>query len=78
MLRALGYDTEEILALFFETDTITLGRRKLDIALVPERLRGDIASFDIMAKKDLIVEAGKRITAKHMRQLAEAGAYAWQ
>ncbi len=73
LLRALGYDTEEILALFFETDTITLGRRKLDIALVPERLRGDITSFDILAKKDLVVEAGKRITARHLRQLADAG-----
>jgi DNA-directed RNA polymerase subunit beta len=73
LLRALGYETEEILALFFETDTITLGKRKLDMALVPERLRGDAASFDIMAKKELIVEAGKRITARHIRQLADAG-----
>ncbi len=73
LLRALGYETEEILALFFETDTITLGKRKLDMALVPERLRGDAASFDIMAKKERIVEAGKRITARHIRQLADAG-----
>ncbi len=73
LLRALGYKAEEILALFFETDAITLGKRKVDLALVPERLRGDIASFDIVAKKELIVEAGKRITAKHMRQLADAG-----
>ena len=73
LLRALGYDVEEILALFFETDSITIGKRKVDLALVPDRLRGDIASFDIIAKKELIVEAGKRITAKHMRQLADAG-----
>ena len=73
LLRALGYDTAEILRLFFEMDTFTIGKKKVELALVPARLRGDTASFDIKSGKKVIVEAGKRITARHIKQLEEAG-----
>jgi len=73
LLRALGYGTEEILASFFEMDTIALSEKKVQLALVPSRLRGETASFDISAKKEVIVEAGKRITARHIKQLEKAG-----
>src|SRR5690606_31601262 len=42
--------------------------------LVPARLRGDIASFDIKGKSGkVVVEQGRRITARHIRELESAG-----
>jgi DNA-directed RNA polymerase subunit beta len=73
LLRALGYETSEILDLYFDKDTFQIGKRKIELALVPSRLRGDTAGFDIKAGKEVIVEAGKRITARHIKQLEEAG-----
>jgi len=73
LLRALGYEASEILDLFFEKDTFQISKKKIELALVPARLRGDTAGFDIKAGRKVIVEAGKRITARHIKQLEEAG-----
>jgi DNA-directed RNA polymerase subunit beta len=73
LLRALGFDTEQILGMFFETDTFTLAKRSLKMDLVPERLRGETVTFDIKAGDGVIVEAGRRVTARHIRQLEQAG-----
>ncbi|MGB5562138.1 MAG: DNA-directed RNA polymerase subunit beta, partial [Sedimenticolaceae bacterium] len=73
LLRALGYETSEILDLFFDKDSFQIGKKKIELALVPSRLRGDTAGFDIKAGKEVIVEAGKRITARHIKLLEEAG-----
>jgi DNA-directed RNA polymerase subunit beta len=73
LLRALGYDTEQILEMFFETDTFSLTKKTLKVDLVPERLRGETVSFDIKAGSQVIVEAGRRITARHIRELEKAG-----
>ena len=71
LLRALGFSAEEMLAEFFETNTFNLrkdGTYTLD--LEPSRLRGDIATFDILDKKGkLIVADGRRITARHVKEL---------
>ena len=41
---------------------------------MPERLRGEVAKFDILDKAGkLIVAKDKRITVKHIREMAEAG-----
>ncbi|MGB5649006.1 MAG: DNA-directed RNA polymerase subunit beta, partial [Sedimenticolaceae bacterium] len=73
LLRALGYETADILDKFFEKDIFQIGKKKIELALVPARLRGDTASFDIKAGRKVIVEAGKRITARHIKLLEEAG-----
>ncbi|MES9827326.1 MAG: DNA-directed RNA polymerase subunit beta [Candidatus Thiodiazotropha sp.] len=73
LLRALGYDAEQILEMFFETDTFSLTKKTLKVALVPERLRGETVSFDIKVSSKVIVEAGRRITARHIRDLEKAG-----
>ncbi len=73
LLRALGYDTEQILARFFETDTLHLGKAGIELDLVPERLRGEILDFEVKIGEELIVEAGRRITQRHIRQLEKAG-----
>ncbi len=73
LLRALGFETEEMLDMFFETDAFTLNKKGAKLALVPERLRGETANFDIKVKGSVIVEAGRRITARHIKLLEKAG-----
>ena len=69
ILRALNYTTEQILDLFFEKVIFEIRDNKLQMELVPERLRGETASFDIEANGKVYVEKGRRITARHIRQL---------
>jgi len=74
LLRALGYDTEEILGMFFDTDTAYLSKDAIEIDLVPERLRGQTVNFDITVNGKVLVESGRRITQRHIRELEKAGA----
>ncbi len=73
ILRALGFDTEQILDMFFQTDVITLSKTGAKLDLVPERLRGETATFDIKVKRTVIIETGRRITQRHIKKLEEAG-----
>ncbi|MEO1817075.1 MULTISPECIES: DNA-directed RNA polymerase subunit beta [Pseudomonadaceae] len=74
LLRALGYQTEEILDMFYDTNVFEVQGESLMLELVPQRLRGEIATFDIKdAKGKVIVEKGRRITARHINQLEKAG-----
>ncbi|MDH3788026.1 MAG: DNA-directed RNA polymerase subunit beta, partial [Xanthomonadales bacterium] len=74
LLRALGMDNEEILGTFFETSAITLKKSGAKLELVPERLRGETAFFDIRSKTGkILVPLGKRITARHVKMIEEAG-----
>jgi DNA-directed RNA polymerase subunit beta len=60
--------------MFFDTNTFHVKKDGYSLDLIPDRLRGDIASFDLKDKKGkTIVEAGRRITARHVRLLEEAG-----
>ena len=72
VLRALGYETSDILNNFFDTHKISLTKTKIEMELVAERLRGETAVFDIKAGKDLVVEAGRRISARHVKKLEAA------
>ncbi len=72
ILRALGYTTEEILDAFFETNRVTMTKTKISLDLVPSRLRGETFGFDLKDGKKVIVEAGRRINAKHVRQMEKA------
>ncbi|CEG58181.1 DNA-directed RNA polymerase subunit beta [Legionella fallonii] len=74
LLRALGYETEDILGEFFEVTNCHLKNGEYHIDLIPQRLRGEIASFDILVPEtgELIVEQGRRITARHIKQMEKA------
>ncbi len=73
LLKALGYTPERILSEFFAFDTFHLGKGEVEFELVPERMRGETARFDIAAKGGkLIVAKDKRITVKHVREMQEA------
>ncbi len=73
LLRALGYDNEEMIKIFFETNKFTLSDDKIIFHLIPERLRGEMSTFDIKHDGKVIVEEGRRITARHIRQMDKAG-----
>ena len=72
ILRALDMTNEEMLDLFFENNDFYLSEKEIKMGLVPERLRGDTASFDIKLGRKLIVEEGRRITAKHVREMEKS------
>jgi DNA-directed RNA polymerase subunit beta len=74
LLRALGMNNEEILDTFFETTKVTLKKSGAKLALIPERLRGETAFFDIRSKTGkMLVAKGKRITARHIKMIEDAG-----
>ncbi|ASJ95227.1 MULTISPECIES: DNA-directed RNA polymerase subunit beta [Shewanella] len=70
ILRALDYSTQDILDLFFERVQYKIKKDTLVMTLVADRLRGETASYDIKdAEGNILVEKGRRITARHIRQL---------
>jgi len=73
LLRALGYDNEQMLDMFFDNNNFTLTDDGVMLDLVPERLRGETAGFDIVVKGKVVVEEGRRITARVIRELEKAG-----
>jgi DNA-directed RNA polymerase subunit beta len=74
VLRALGLSNEEMLDLFFEKNDFYLAEKQIELGLVPSRLRGDTATFEVKVGRKVIVEEGRRITARHVRELEESGA----
>ncbi|MDB4631644.1 DNA-directed RNA polymerase subunit beta [Pseudomonadales bacterium] len=73
LLRALGFSSEEMLDQFFDSNKFTVSGDDYSMELVPERLRGELAAFDIKDNKGkVIVEQGRRITVRHIRKLEEA------
>ena len=74
LLRALGYTTQDMLDIFFETNKFKINKKGIFLDLVAERLRGETVMFDICDKKgNIIVEAERRITARHIREIEKAG-----
>ena len=72
LLRALGYNTEEMLDMFFEKNNFKLTKDGYTLELIPERLRGETATFNLKIKSKVLVEEGRRITARHIRELEKA------
>ncbi len=75
LLKAIGMTPTQILTTFFDFDAFDLGSKGgIRMKLVPERLRGEVAKFDIIdGAGKVVVAKDKRITAKHIRELAESG-----
>ena len=73
LLKALGYSDDEILSEFFDFDNFVFVKDKIEMELVVERLRGEIARFDIKDKAGrVIVAKDKRINAKHLKEIKQA------
>src|SRR5687768_13122549 len=74
LLKALGYSPERILKEFFAFDAFHVEKDHVLFEVVPERLRGEVARFDIKDKAGKVVVAkDKRITVKHIRDMESAG-----
>jgi len=74
LLRALEYTNEQMIETFFDANTFKLDKEKTRLELVPSRLRGETMSFDICdSKGKVIVEEGRRVTARHIRDIEKAG-----
>src|SRR5689334_1696357 len=73
LLKAIGLTPEQILANFFVFDNFALMNEGAQMEFVPERLRGEVARFDIQDREgNVIVTKDKRINAKHIRDLENA------
>ena len=74
LLKAIGMSPEQILSAFYDFENFQLSKKGVQFELVPERMRGEIASFDIVDKHDkVLVPKDKRITVKHIRDMEAAG-----
>ncbi len=74
LLKAIGMSNEKILATFFQNDQFKLMDAGAQMAYVPDRLKGEVARFDITDKSgNVAVEKDKRITARHTRALEQSG-----
>ena len=74
LLKALGYSPARILGEFFDFDGFHIKPTGAEFEVVPERLRGEVARFDIKDKAgNTIVAKDKRITVKHIRDMETAG-----
>ena len=67
LLRALGLTSQEILEKFYEKETYLIGSNSYSLKVIPRRMVGKIAPSDIKGSQGVIIEAGKRITARHIR-----------
>ena len=72
IMRALGLNNEEMLSMFFETNEIQLSKKDIKMTLIPDRLRGETASFDIKLGRKLIIERGRRVTARHVNEMKKS------
>jgi len=72
ILKAMDMGTEEILQHFYEVDTVQIEKAGISIELIPSRLRGQTLPVDLKIKSKVVVEANKRITARHVRELEQA------
>ncbi len=76
LLRALGFSSEEILSMFYENDQFKISQAKeptFSLKLVPGRLRGEVLPFAVKDKKGkVIVEEGRRVTSRHIREMEQA------
>ena len=74
ILRALDYSSEQILGMFFDNNVFHVKKGGFSMDLIAERLRGEVATFDIKGSSgEVLVELGRRITARHVRLLEQSG-----
>ena len=72
LLKSLGLTPQEILDTFYENESYTFNKDgSYTLPVNTQKLVGRLAPVDIISPKDksLIIEQGKRITARHIRQI---------
>ncbi len=78
LLMALGMDGEEILSTFYNVVKFEKGKDGWRIPFSVERVRGQKAITDLIDADsgEVLVEAGKKVTARQARQMKERGVVA--
>ena len=71
MLRAMGMDNEQMLRSFFKTNKLHFTKRNLQMNFKPEDWLGLRAGFPIKINSKVVVEAGKVINSRHVKELNE-------
>lgn len=72
ILYALGLQMEEILETFHQMNRYKIKGKQIILDLVSDRLRGETVPFNIEHNGKVIVESGRRITARHITQIEAA------
>ena len=74
LLKSLGYSVEQILEMFYDFEDFAVGKNgSVKVEINSERLKGSVANANIVDKQgNIIVEKGKRVTAKHIRDIESA------
>ena len=72
LLRALGFDTVQMLDMFFDHNVFKIKKNDISMVLQADWLKGETATFDIKVKGKVLVQQGRRITAMHIKQLKKA------
>ena len=75
LLRALGYDAQEILSMFFDTNEFKISKRGVSLKLKhPARLRGEKIPFDIKGKRGkVLIQQNTRVTVRHIKEIEKSG-----
>jgi DNA-directed RNA polymerase subunit beta len=73
MLRALNYSKEDIVKLFYPVLNIKIKNNKFLVDFIPENFTGRVEYDLIDNKGNLVIAAGKRLTERKAKALAEGG-----
>ncbi|MFN7728412.1 MAG: DNA-directed RNA polymerase subunit beta [Bdellovibrio sp.] len=75
VLKALGYNTDQLLEFFYDLDEVTIRGSKLFRKLDIERMSGQRAIVDIFDPKtgEALVKAGRRITRAVVKKVQQLG-----
>ncbi|WMC18807.1 MAG: DNA-directed RNA polymerase subunit beta [Enterobacteriaceae bacterium PSpicST2] len=69
ILRALNYTTGNILNMFYKKTIFDISGDKIKMYLIPNRLKGEVASFDIISKNKIYIKKGSKIKIKNINEL---------
>ena len=73
LLKALKLTNQEILEKFYETEIYKVKKNEIfQLQVIPRRLMGKIAPVDIVAKGEVVLKKGERISARHIRKIESA------
>lgn len=73
LLKALGYSTAQILERFYDFHQVIVHGDKFELQVDPQLLKGETAEYPIIVHGEVIVPAGRRINARHIRKMQDLG-----
>ncbi len=74
LFKAFGYSTEDLLAYFYETDTITMEGKRVFKSFDPHHVKGQRATRDVTNPEtgEVILKKGRMFTQRAIRQIKNA------